>query len=151
MKAASCDERDARALADLSRFRATALRIAARGQETFFDPEDDILRLAARSVVINVAAAVDRLSEDFRAEFDDVPWAVIRSTRNYVAHAYDQVNDRVIWTAGVARPLTSSTGWSGRPPVGRDRTVQPSVAGLESACTWLGGWPRPDQTRQRPA
>lgn len=99
MTAASSDERDARALADLSRFRATALRIAARGPEAFFDPEDDILRLAARSVVINVAAAVDRLSDGFRAQFDNVPWTAIRSTRNYVAHAYDQVNDRVIWTA----------------------------------------------------
>lgn len=91
--------KDARALADLRRFRTTALRIAARGDAAFFDPDDDILRLAARSVVINVAAAVDRLSDDYRAQFSDVPWRAIRATRNYVAHAYDQVNDRVIWTA----------------------------------------------------
>lgn len=93
------NEKDLRALADLRRFRATALRIAAHGQPAFFNPEDDILRLAARSVVVNVSAAVDRLSEDFRAGFPELPWRAIRSTRNYVAHAYDQVNDRVIWTA----------------------------------------------------
>lgn len=76
-----------------------ALRIADRGPDAFFDPGDDILRLAARSVVVNVVAAVERLSDGFRATFDDVPWSAIRATRNYVAHAYDQVNDRVIWTA----------------------------------------------------
>lgn len=94
-------EHDRRALADLQRFRGTALRIAARGREAFFDPEDEILRLAARTVVINVATAVDRLSQDFRSRFDHVPWPAIRATRNYVAHAYDQVNGRVIWTAMV--------------------------------------------------
>ena len=95
----SAGDQHARALADLGRFRNTALRICARGRKAFFDPDDDILRLAARSVVINVVAAVERLSEDFRAQFPDLPWSAIRATRNYVAHAYHQVNDRVIWTA----------------------------------------------------
>ena len=99
MTTRSLGEKDARALADLGRFRTTALRICARSREAFFDPDDDILRLAARSVLINVAAAVERLSGEFRAQFSDLPWPVIRSTRNYVAHACDQVNDRVIWTA----------------------------------------------------
>ena len=99
MTTRSVGEKDARALADLGRFRATALRICARGRGAFFDPDDDIFRLAAGSVVINVAAAVERLSEDFRVQFPDLPWSAIRSTRDYVAHAYDQVNDRVIWMA----------------------------------------------------
>lgn len=95
----SSNPQDARVLADLERMRATALRIAERGQDAFFDVDDDILRLAARSVMVNIAAAVERLSGDFRAQFDDVPWSAIRATRNYVAHAYDQVNERVIWAA----------------------------------------------------
>lgn len=90
---------DRRALDDLRRFRRTAERIAARGRDAFFDPDDDILRLAARMVVINVAAAAERLSKQFRSQFEEIPWQSVRATRNYVAHAYDQVNDRVIWSA----------------------------------------------------
>jgi len=90
---------DEQALRDLRRFRATAERISARGFDAFSDADDDILRLAARSLVINMSAAVDRLSPEFRARFPQVPWSSVRATRNIVAHAYDQVNDRVIWAA----------------------------------------------------
>jgi uncharacterized protein with HEPN domain len=95
---------DERALADLRRFAATARRIAARGREAFLDPDDEIPRLAARTVVINTSAALDRLSPTFRERFPDVPWASIRATRNFIAHAYDDVNDRIVWSA-IAREI----------------------------------------------
>lgn len=85
--------------ADLERFARSASRIVARGEEAFFDPDDDILRRAGRSVIVDVSAAVDRLPDSVKEAMPDVPWADIRATRNIVAHAYDYVNDEYVWEA----------------------------------------------------
>lgn len=88
-----------RILGDLRRFAQTAERIVAKGADAYFDPDDDIVRRAGRSVVIDVSAAVDRLPEDFQARFPDIPWRNIRDTRNYIAHQYELVRDDLIWEA----------------------------------------------------
>ncbi|WP_448058626.1 HepT-like ribonuclease domain-containing protein [Cellulomonas hominis] len=98
------DITDERALHDLARFGATAAKIVQRGREAFLDPEDEILRYAGRTVVVNVSAALDRLSPSLREQFPDVPWRAVRDLPNYTAHAYDHVNydhvnDRLIWEA----------------------------------------------------
>ncbi|TDD99069.1 DUF86 domain-containing protein [Jiangella asiatica] len=92
------DARVSRVLDDVKQFARTAERIVGRGREAFVDPDDDIVRRAGRSVIIDVSAAVDRLPDDFRARFPDVPWRDIRDTRNYVAHQYDGVRDDLIWS-----------------------------------------------------
>ena len=91
------DPRTARVLEDLEAFATTARRIVARGWKAYVDPEDDILRRAGRSVIVDVSAAADRLPESFRAQFPDIPWREIRATRNVVAHEYDGVRDDLIW------------------------------------------------------
>jgi uncharacterized protein with HEPN domain len=88
-----------RILEDLERFARTAERIVARGSRAYFDPDDDIVRRAGRSVVIDVSAAVDRLPEDFQARYPEIPWRNIRDTRNYIAHQYELVRDDLIWEA----------------------------------------------------
>lgn len=93
------DDKVTRVLQDLVRFARSAERIVARGRDTYLDPNDDLLRRAGRSVIVDVSAAVDRLPEAFRAEFPDIPWRNIRDTRNYIAHQYDLVRDDLIWEA----------------------------------------------------
>jgi uncharacterized protein with HEPN domain len=86
-------------VADIARFGRTANRIVQRGREAFFDPDDDILRRAARSVIIDVSEAVTRLPDEVRDAHPEIPWRAIRTTRNIVAHAYDEVNDEYVWEA----------------------------------------------------
>jgi uncharacterized protein with HEPN domain len=90
-------DKTSRTLADLSRFGASARRIVGRGHDAFFDPDDDILRRAGRSVIIDVSAAADRLPATFVTEHPDVPWREIRATRNRIAHQYDGVSDQIVW------------------------------------------------------
>lgn len=91
------NDRISRVLTDLRAFAATADRIVDRGAEAYFDRDDDILRRAGRSVIVDVSAAVDRLPADFTEQFPDVPWREIRATRNRIAHQYDAARDEVIW------------------------------------------------------
>ena len=93
------DDGAALVLRDLGRFARTAERLVAQGREAYLDPNDDLLRRAGRSVIVDVSAAVDRLPEAFRAQFPDIPWRIIRDTRNYIAHQCDLVRDDLIWEA----------------------------------------------------
>ncbi|WP_454041118.1 HepT-like ribonuclease domain-containing protein [Cellulosimicrobium sp. Marseille-Q8652] len=90
-------DKSMRTLVDLSRFGASARRIVGRGREAFFHPEDDILRRAGRSVIVDVSAAADRFPAAFVAAHPDVPWREIRATRNRIAHQYDGVSDEIVW------------------------------------------------------
>ena len=84
-------------IADLARI---ASKIAAHGRGKFDDDDEgEILRKAARQVVTDVATAVSRLSDEVKREHPEIPWGDIQATRNYIAHAYDHVNDDVIWAA----------------------------------------------------
>jgi uncharacterized protein with HEPN domain len=93
----------ARVLDDLEDIRRSARRIVDKGKDAFFDPNDDILRRAARSVVLDFSSAIDRLSDKVKRRYPDIPWRAIRGTRNVVAHQYKDVQDDLIWTM-----LTSS-------------------------------------------
>ncbi len=84
-------------LADIADFARSAARIVARGVVAYFDPEDDTPRRAGTSLVIDLSAAADRLPESFRSQHPDVPWREIRATRNFAAHDYRGVNDRITW------------------------------------------------------
>lgn len=86
-------------LADLARFAVTARRVADRGHDRFVDPDDDDQRRIARSLVIDLSAAADRLPEPFRQEHPDVDWRGIRAVRNFVAHDYDGTDEEVLWQA----------------------------------------------------
>lgn len=41
--------------------------------------------------------AVKRLPDDLRRRHPQLPWQKIASTRNYIAHGYDNVDYEVIW------------------------------------------------------
>lgn len=86
-------------LADIRRFGVTAARVVARGRDQFFDPEDDDQRRIARSVVIDLSTAADRLPPSFRNAHPDIDWPGIRAVRNFIAHDYDGTDDEVLWQA----------------------------------------------------
>ena len=86
-------------LADVSRFAITARRVVNRGHDRFIDPEDDDQRRIARSLVIDLSAAADRLPDSFRAAHPDIDWRGIRAVRNFIAHDYDGTDEEILWQA----------------------------------------------------
>lgn len=92
-------ERTSAVLADIAAFAASARRVVSRGRERFFDPADDDQRRIARSLVVDLATAADRLPEAFRLAHPDIDWTGIRATRNFIAHDYSHVRDELLWDA----------------------------------------------------
>lgn len=86
-------------LADIERFARSAARVVARGHAVFVDQDDDDQRRIARSIVVDLSAAADRLPEEFRAAHPHVDWPGIRAVRNFVAHDYDGTDDEILWQA----------------------------------------------------
>jgi len=90
-------------LADIARFAATARRVADRGHARFTDPVDDDQRRIARSLVIDLSAAADRLPGSFRDAHPGIDWRGIRAARNFVAHDYDGTDEELLWQAVAVR------------------------------------------------
>ncbi len=86
-------------LDDIRRFSVTAARVVDRGLEQFMDPADDDQRRIARSLVVDLSAAADRLPDAFRAEHPEIDWKGIRAARNFIAHDYDGTDDQMLWRA----------------------------------------------------
>lgn len=86
-------------LADITRFAVTARRVVGRGHDRFVDPGDDDQRRIARSVIVDLSAAADRLGEEFRQQHPGIDWRGIRAVRNFVAHDYDGTDEEILWQA----------------------------------------------------
>jgi uncharacterized protein with HEPN domain len=86
-------------LADIARFTVSARRVVDRGHERFTDPDDDDQRRIARSLVVDLSAAADRLPETFRQQHPEVDWRGIRAVRNFIAHDYNGTDDEILWQA----------------------------------------------------
>lgn len=86
-------------LADVARFAVSARRVADRGHDRFTDPDDDDQRRIARSLVVDLSAAADRLPDSFRQAHPAVDWRGIRAVRNFIAHDYDGTDEEVLWQA----------------------------------------------------
>ena len=92
-------DRTASVLEDIREFAATARRVVGRGREVFSDPEIDDQRRIARSVIVDLSTAADRLPEEFREQHADVDWRGIRAARNFIAHDYAGTDNEVLWRA----------------------------------------------------
>lgn len=86
-------------VADIARFAVTARRVVERGHERFVDPDDDDQRRIARSLIVDLSAAADRLPEEFRMLHPGVDWRGIRAARSFVAHDYDGTDVEILWRA----------------------------------------------------
>lgn len=69
--------------------------ILAKGENAYYADtiDGEILRAAARQVIVQVSTVIERLPGDFKASHRDVPWTVIRRMRNEVVGHGDRVND----------------------------------------------------------
>ncbi len=90
-------------LADVARFAATARRVVTRGRERFMDADDDDQRRIARSLILDLSVAADRLPESFRQSHPDIDWRGIRAVRNFIAHDYDGTDDEILWQVMVVQ------------------------------------------------
>lgn len=95
----NASERVAALLADVARFAVTARRVTARGRGRFFDPDDDDQRRIARSLIVDLSTAADRLPPQFRAAHPGVDWAGIRAARNFIARDYVGTDNEILWQA----------------------------------------------------
>lgn len=86
-------------LADIASFAATARRVVGRGHDRFIDPDDDDQRRIARSLLVDLSAAADRMPESFRQGHPEVDWRGIRAVRNFIAHDYDGTDEEILWQA----------------------------------------------------
>ena len=47
--------------------------------------------------ILQIGELVGRLSNEFKAEYSEIPWHRIRGMRNYVAHEYGSIDLEVVW------------------------------------------------------
>lgn len=60
--------------------------------------EDRAYYNAVSMCVLQIGELANTLSDQFREETkSDVPWKMIRGTRNWLAHAYGEVDEAVLW------------------------------------------------------
>lgn len=86
-------------LRDVARLCARAELLAARGRDWYdSDPELEVPKLAADSLVLKLGEAVRRLPQAFLAERGDDPaWRRAIGMRRRLAHDYDAVDYDLVW------------------------------------------------------
>ena len=86
-------------LDDLAGFGADAEYLVSLGKDAYLadSAQGRLLRNAGERLLIKVATIVERLPEEFKAEYPDVEWSNIIRMRNLVAHQYDKVNDDLMF------------------------------------------------------
>lgn len=86
-------------LRDIALLCQRAEMLAARGRAWFdSDPELEVPRLAADSLVLKLGEAVRRLPESFLAERESDPtWRRAIGMRHRIAHEYDGIDYEIVW------------------------------------------------------
>ena len=90
-------EQTRRRLGDLTKFAAQSAEIVSDGRAAFHTEQAWMTRAAATYLIIEIATVCEKLHSRVRDHFPDVPWRRIAGMRNIAAHAYDEVNDEVVW------------------------------------------------------
>lgn len=86
-------------LRDVARLCLRAEALAARGRDWYdSDPELDVPKLAADSLVLKLGEAVRRLPQQFLDERrSDPSWRRAIGMRHWLAHDYDAVDYELVW------------------------------------------------------
>jgi uncharacterized protein with HEPN domain len=100
------DERTRQALVDFLDFAKTGARLVARGRAAY--DRDEMLRLAAESVLHRIGEAVARLSDEFTQAHPGVSWRRMKGMTSIVAHEYGADGD-LVWAA-LERDLPREAG-----------------------------------------
>ncbi len=78
-------------------FAAMAAELVGRGFEPFM--ADRLLQVAGEAVITRIGEATNRLPEEFRVEFADVPWRGVIGMRNRLVHHYETTDPEQVWAA----------------------------------------------------
>ena len=62
-----------------------------------------MLRRAAQKAIEIVAEATKKLPESSKEQHTEVPWHEIICMRNRMTHAYDEIDDDLVWQVLVSR------------------------------------------------
>ena len=85
------DPRDRQALEDLLRFgRDAVAHVADLTRDAFL--EDRKSQQATMYAIATVAESTGRLSEAFKAQYQAIPWPMIKGMRNIMLHEYGRVD-----------------------------------------------------------
>lgn len=86
-------------LRDIARFCRRVALLSARGRDWYdSDPELEVPKLAADSLVLKLGEAVRRLPDSFLAEHQSDPaWRRAIGMRHRLAHDYDAVDYELVW------------------------------------------------------
>lgn len=82
-------------IADLRRFLAEAAELGKRGRAAF--DSDHMLELAALAIITRVGVAANRVPDERRADYPDVPWRSMVGMRNRLVHDYDMIDYDLVW------------------------------------------------------
>lgn len=90
------EERDAAFLWDMRDGAVRILRLMQGvTQERFRN--DEVLRLAAERLLLNVGEAARSVSPELRAAHPEIPWRKIVGQRNVLVHQYGAVSPDLVW------------------------------------------------------
>ena len=90
-----------RRLEDLVAFGADAAYTVGLGIEAYLadGPHGRILRHSGRHILIQVATVAEKLPAEFKDAHTSVDWVALTRMRNLIAHHYDKVHDRLVFSA----------------------------------------------------
>ena len=71
--------------------------LAGKTYEDFVSEWDTCLLVERLLEIIGEAA--NRLPEELRAQYPEIPWRQIIGTRHWLAHGYDAIDYRILWDA----------------------------------------------------
>lgn len=93
-------DRLGRRLSDLRDFAADAAYTVSLGIDAYLadSPAGRVLRNNGRHIVVQVATVVEKLPAAYKEAHPEVRWTQIARMRNLVAHHYDRVDDRLVFS-----------------------------------------------------
>jgi uncharacterized protein with HEPN domain len=83
--------------------------------------EDDMMKAATTREIEIMGEAAYRVSQKFKTDHPEIPWAVLTNLRNFYIHVYDQIDyERVWYTATHTVPRIQQAVSKLLPPQGAD-------------------------------
>ncbi len=85
-------------LTQIRQYTEEAIQIASGKQRSDIDNNRNrVLELALVRLVEMIGEAANRLPEETKDQYPDIPWRNIIATRNRLIHGYDTINKDILW------------------------------------------------------
>ena len=78
---------------------AEKIEVLCAGKSFEVFSEDWVAGMALERLFLIIGEAVKRLPEDLCEKYSEVPWRKIASTRDRLAHGYDEIESVILWNA----------------------------------------------------